>query len=89
VAVKILPAELAGDAERRIRFEQEARAASALSHPNIVSIHDIGDASSTLYIAMLRPIVPPAIAATLVHDIVEAPKEEVPGSYRKAQTRGY
>src|SRR6202521_6034977 len=42
VAVKVLPEALAGDAERLRRFETEARAAAALNHPNIVSVHDIG-----------------------------------------------
>ncbi len=51
-AIKVLPAELAGDAERRARFEQEARAASALNHPNILTVYDIGDSESGLYIAM-------------------------------------
>ncbi len=52
VAVKVLPAELAADPERRSRFEREARAASALSHPNILTIFDIGTANDTVYIAM-------------------------------------
>jgi serine/threonine protein kinase len=52
VAIKVLPAELSGDADRRVRFEQEARSASALNHPNIVTIHDIGTHGETLYIAM-------------------------------------
>jgi Serine/threonine protein kinase len=52
VAVKVLPAELAGHRERLSRFEQEARSASALNHPNIVTIHDIGQADSISYIAM-------------------------------------
>jgi len=52
VAVKVLSAEFASDADRRKRFEQEARSASALNHPNIVTIHDIGSEGSTVYIAM-------------------------------------
>jgi eukaryotic-like serine/threonine-protein kinase len=42
VAIKVLPTELAANEERLKRFEKEARAASALSHPNIVTVHDIG-----------------------------------------------
>src|SRR2546423_496250 len=42
VAIKVLPADLLLDAERLSRFEQEARAASALNHPNILTVHDIG-----------------------------------------------
>ena len=42
VAVKVLPAAFSADAERLRRFEQEARAASALNHPNILAIYDIG-----------------------------------------------
>src|SRR5215468_9747940 len=52
VAVKVLPADLSSDQDRVRRFEQEARSASGLDHPNIITIYDIGSADSTLYIAM-------------------------------------
>lgn len=42
VAIKVLPAALAHDADRLRRFEQEARTIAALNHPNILGIHDIG-----------------------------------------------
>ena len=43
VALKILPEEVAGDASRRARFEQAARAVAALNHPNIFAVYDVGD----------------------------------------------
>jgi Tol biopolymer transport system component len=52
VAIKVLPADRAGDADRRRRFEQEARSASALNHPNILTIHEVGSEGDTTYIAM-------------------------------------
>jgi eukaryotic-like serine/threonine-protein kinase len=52
IAIKVLPAELSGDPARRQRFEQEARSASALNHPNILTIYDIDSADGSLYIAM-------------------------------------
>jgi len=51
VAIKILSPHLASD-EWRHRFEREARAAAALSHPNIVTIYDVGEAEGRVYIAM-------------------------------------
>jgi serine/threonine protein kinase/Tol biopolymer transport system component len=52
VAIKILPRDKVADPERRRRFMQEARAASALNHPNIVTLHDLATDSGTDYLVM-------------------------------------
>src|SRR5512135_760674 len=52
VAIKILPPEKVADPERKRRFVQEAKAASALNHPNIVTIHDITREDGTDFIVM-------------------------------------
>jgi serine/threonine-protein kinase len=52
VALKLLPAELTADAERVRRFEQEAQAASALNHPNIITVYDIGESEAGRFIVM-------------------------------------
>ena len=50
VAIKILPADVAADPDRLRRFDQEARAAAALNHPNILSIHDAGSDNGVAYL---------------------------------------
>jgi hypothetical protein len=52
VALKILAANLAGDADFVRRFQAEARAAAALSHPNVVVVHDVGEAAGYHYLTM-------------------------------------
>jgi serine/threonine protein kinase len=67
IALKVLPADRMGSAERRQRFVQEAQLASSLQHPNIVTIYDIGSAEVGDYLAMelvrgrtLDTLLPPA-----------------------------
>src|SRR5262249_38713896 len=52
VAIKVLPADKTADVERKRRFVLEARAGSALNHPNIVTVHDIASDSGTDFIVM-------------------------------------
>jgi Tol biopolymer transport system component/tRNA A-37 threonylcarbamoyl transferase component Bud32 len=65
VAIKVLPAYAAANPDRRRRFEYEARAASALEHPNICGLHDIGCESPS------HPSVPPGSAAPLHFLVME------------------
>ena len=66
VALKVLPPALAGDPEWLARFEREARTASALNHPNIVTIYDIAEQDDVTFIAM------ELVAGTTLHDVIAA-----------------
>ena len=52
VALKVLPPRSTDDPDRKLRFVQEAKAASSLNHPNIITVYDIGTADGLSYIAM-------------------------------------
>src|SRR6266576_141737 len=52
VAIKVLPPEKVADLERKRRFVQEAKSASALNHPNIITIYDIASENGVDFIAM-------------------------------------
>src|SRR5260370_26857851 len=72
VALKLLRSELSGATERLQRFFQEAKAASALNHPNIITIYEIGEAGGIQFIA--TELVP---GVTLRQRLAEGPMEIV------------
>ena len=73
VAVKILPGGVAGDIDRLHRFEQEARAAAALSHPNILAVYDVGTHDGAPYI--VSEVLEGATLRDLLNDGTIPPKK--------------
>jgi eukaryotic-like serine/threonine-protein kinase len=83
IAIKVLPSDVADDPDRLRRFEQEAQAASALNHPNILTIYDVGREAGVPFIAMewvqgdtLRALLaagrlPPRQLADIAHQTAE------------------
>ena len=55
VAIKVLPAEFSAQEERLRRFEQEAQVLAALSHPNLLAIHDVGAQEGTHFLVSEPP----------------------------------
>ena len=92
VALKVLPAHLARDEEFVRRFEQEARAASALNHPNILTVHEIGEAEGRRFIAT-EYVEGLTLRAALAAGRVDVPTAldvcaQVAGALAKAHTHG-
>ena len=69
VAIKVLPAEWSSDPSRVKRFDQEARAASALNHPNIVTVYDTGSSNGVAWIAMEQ------VEGSTLRELVNGPLE--------------
>ena len=74
VAIKVLPRTVAADPDRRTRFEREARTVGALSHPNVVAVHDVGTVDDVTFLVMellegetLRSRLSAAADATEIH----------------------
>jgi TolB-like protein len=91
VALKVLPADMAADADRLARFQREARAAAALNHPNIVTLYSVEHAEGIHFLTMelvdghslQEMISPDGMAAGLVVDLVAAMAEAIAVAHDK------
>jgi serine/threonine protein kinase len=72
VAIKVLPAKMSTDPERRRRFVQEAQAASALNHPNIITIYDIVTEGDAQFMVM------EFVSGSTLHDAISSAGMPVP-----------
>src|SRR5499433_2930955 len=79
VALKVLPTDLGANRDRMRRFEQEATAAAALNHPNIATIHEIGDHDGTHFIAM------EFIEGTTLREVIHRGQTDLPKLLRYLQ----
>ena len=52
VAIKVLPDHVSGDPDRRARFEREAKSIAGLTHPNICTLHDVGEHAGSMFLVM-------------------------------------
>jgi serine/threonine protein kinase len=52
VAIKVLPAQVSADPDRRARFEREAKTIAALTHPHICTLHDVGESEGSTFLVM-------------------------------------
>src|SRR5258705_6756795 len=73
VAIKILPESFARDGDRLHRFEQEARAVAALSHPNILAVFDIGQHNGSPFLVS-EPLQGETLRAALDHGTLPQPQ---------------
>jgi eukaryotic-like serine/threonine-protein kinase len=71
VALKVLAADVADDGERFARFEQEAKAASALNHPNILTVYEFGEEDGVHYLAS------ELVRGRTVRDLIESNELEL------------
>src|SRR3982751_3455119 len=78
VAIKILPAALATDADRLARFTREAQVLASLSHPNIVTVYDISSADGMDYMAM------ELVSGRTIEDLLNSRKLKLPETLKYA-----
>jgi serine/threonine-protein kinase len=76
IALKVLPGNFAEDPPRQRRFMREARLAASIAHPNVATVHEIGEASGRIYIAM------ELVSGTTLRRHIEAGKVPVPEAVR-------